>query len=172
MSETTFTIGEDKKTLVVERLFPAPPERVWDAYSKPELLARWWGPKGWETEIRHMDFSVGGYWHYCMRCVDKAQGDFYGMESWGKGTYTAITPKRSIAYDDAFSNEAAEAVPGMPVSHTTLELTGEGDGTRLRSTTSYDTPEALTQVLKMGMEEGFRQTLDNLETMLVADANN
>ncbi|MEQ8956017.1 MAG: SRPBCC domain-containing protein, partial [Gammaproteobacteria bacterium] len=126
MNPTTFTVGEDKKTLIVERDFPAPKSRVWDAYSKPELLAKWWGPKGWETEIKHMDFSVGGYWHYCMRCVDKAQGDFYGMESWGMSTYTAIAPQDSISYDDAICTEEQQPNPNMPVSHTTLTLKESG----------------------------------------------
>ncbi len=170
MNETKFTVAEDKKTLQVERLFPAAKSRVWDAYTQPEILARWWGPKGWETEIRHFDLSVGGYWHYCMRCVDKAQGDFYGMESWGRGTYTAISPKDSLAYDDAFCNESGEINNDMPISSTTLELIDEDGNTRLVSTTRYATEEALQQVLAMGMEEGFKQTLDNLETLLLAEA--
>lgn len=166
MNETKFKVGEDKQTLVVERLFDAPRDKVWDAYTKPELLARWWGPNGWETEIKHMDFSVGGYWHYCMRCVDKAQGDFYGMESWGRGDYTAISAPDSFSYDDAFSNEAGEPNPDMPVSHTRVELNEEADKTRLTSTTRYDNPEALSQVLAMGLEEGLKQTLDNLENLV------
>lgn len=168
MNKTVFTIGDDKKTLIVTRTFPAERSRVWEAYSKPELLAQWWGPIGWETEIRHMDFSVGGYWHYCMRCVDKAQGDYYGMESWGKGTYTAISPIDSFSYDDEFCTDTAEPVPGMPVSHSTVTLVEDGSNTRFTSTTSYDTPEALKQVLEMGMEEGYRQTLDRLEEVLGA----
>lgn len=166
MSETTFTVADDRKTLVVERTFPAARQKVWDAYTKPELLARWWGPKGWETRIAHFDFSVGGHWHYCMECVDKAQGDFYGMESWGKATYTAISPKDSFAFEDAFSNEAGELNPNMPVSNTVVELREESGKTHLKSTTRYDSPEALSQVLEMGMEEGYKQTLDNLEELL------
>lgn len=168
MSKTTFTVNDDQKTLVVKRTFGAPKSRVWDAYSKPELLVQWWGPNGWDTEIKTMEFKVGGHWHYCMRCVDKAQGDYFGMESWGKATYTAITPQDSIIYDDEFCNENAEPVPGMPVSHTTLVLTEEAGSTHLVSTTSYDTPEALKQVLEMGMEEGFTQTLDRLETLVTS----
>jgi uncharacterized protein YndB with AHSA1/START domain len=171
MNETVFSIADDKKTLRVERLFPAGKARVWDAYTKPEILSQWWGPKGWETEIAHFDFTVGGYWHYCMRCVDKAQGDFYGMESWGKGTYTAISAKDSLSYDDAFCNESAEINADMPISSTTVTFVEENGQTRLISTTSYASEEALQQVLAMGMEEGFKQTLDNLEELLLAEAN-
>ena len=169
MSETRFTVADDKKTLIVEREFPASKSRVWRAYTDPELLCLWWGPKGWETEIRHMDFSVGGYWHYCMRCVDTSQGDFYGMESWGKGTYTAIAPEDEFSCDDEFCDENGDATPGMPVAHMTIALAASGDGTKLTSTTCYDTPEALAQVLEMGMQEGLTQTLDNLEAMLVRE---
>lgn len=171
MGETTFTVADDKKTLVVERIFSAARSRVWEAYSTPAILARWWGPKGWETEIKHFDFSVGGYWHYCMRCVDKDQGDFYGMESWGIGTYTAITPEESLSYKDEFCDESATVNPDMPVSHTLLKLVDEGGNTRLISTTSYANEAALKQVLEMGMEEGFRQTLDNLEAYLLENSN-
>lgn len=167
MSKTTFTISDDKKTLIVERVFPAPKSLVWDAYSKPDILASWWGPKGWETQIRHFDFSVGGYWHYCMRCIDKNQGEYYGMESWGKGTYTDIVPLTSISYKDEFCDESAKVNPDMPVSHTYLKLVDENGNTRLISKTGYETEAALKQVLEMGMEEGYRQTLDNLEACLV-----
>lgn len=167
MDKTTFTIAEDQKTLVVSRRFPAEKSRVWDAYTQPELLARWWGPKGWETEIRHLDFRVGGYWHYCMRCIDKAQGDYFGMESWGKGTYTDIRPRDSFSYDDEFCDDQAAPVPGMPVSHCHIQLADDSGATLLTCNVAYDSPEALKQVIEMGMEEGFKQTLDNLETFLV-----
>lgn len=166
MNPTTFTIGEDKQSLVMERRFPAIRERVWDAYSKPELLAQWWGPYGWTTEIKHLEFAVGGYWHYCMRCEDKAQGDFYGMESWGKATYTEINPIESFSYVDVFSDEHGGTNTDFPASSTTVKLVDEGDQTLLVSTTRYDSPEALNQVLEMGMQEGFTQTLDRLETLL------
>lgn len=168
MNQTTFTVADDKKTLIVTRTFPAGKSRIWAAYSDPELLAQWWGPIGWETEIKYMDFSVGGYWHYCMRCVDKAQGEYFGMESWGKGTFTAISPKDSFSYDDEFCTDTAEPVAGMPVSHTTVVLEEKAGNTLFTSTTSYDTPESLKQVLEMGMEEGFRQTLDRLEALVSA----
>lgn len=169
MSETTFTVGSDKQSLIVERVFPASRHKVWEAYSNPQILARWWGPVGWETEIRHFDFTVGGYWHYCMRCVDKNQGDFYGMESWGRGSYTEISPMDLISQEDAFSNSSGEINPDMPVSRTTVRFQEEEGQTRLISQSHYESEAALQQVLEMGMEEGFRQTLDNLERLLLDD---
>jgi len=65
-------------TLVVERSFNAPRELVFEAFSTPAHLETWWGPTGWKTEIRTFEFEPGGTWHYCMTCVDKGQGDYYG----------------------------------------------------------------------------------------------
>jgi len=166
MSKTQFTVGDDKKTLIVERTFEAPKDKVWEAHSNPDILRKWWGPKGWETQIKHMDFREGGYWHYGMKCMDKAQGEWFGKVSWGKATYGKISPKDSLEFTDIFCDEAGVPTPNMPTSHSVMTLVERGGRTTLLVKTTYVSPEALDQVLKMGMEEGYSQTLDNLEAVL------
>lgn len=73
MNETKFTIQDDNKTLVVERVFYAPRSKVWAAWTTPELFVKWWGPNGWETTVKHMDFKEGGYLLYGMKCEDPEQ---------------------------------------------------------------------------------------------------
>ena len=163
-----FTTGDDKKTLIAERAFQAPRSRLWAAYSQAELFAQWWGPRGWETEIRHMDFREGGYLHYGMKCVDEEQKDWYGKTSWGISTYIKIKPEELIEYNDAFSSESGEVTPGMPEMHVSVRFMEEDGTTRLVSTTEFDSPEALEQVVKMGMKEGFTQTWDRLEEFVVS----
>ncbi len=68
-------------TLITERLFKAPRQLVFEAFSTPAHLEKWWGPTGWDTKVYSFDFKPSGIWHYCMTCVDQNQGDFYGMES-------------------------------------------------------------------------------------------
>ncbi|WP_370149856.1 SRPBCC family protein [Exiguobacterium profundum] len=70
-------------TLIAERLFKAPRQLVFEAFSTPAHLEKWWGPSGWETKVYSFDFKPGGIWHYCMTCVDKEQGDFYMV--WNHG---------------------------------------------------------------------------------------
>ncbi len=166
MNTTTFTIGEDKKTLIVQRTFNAPKTKVWAAYAQPELLARWWGPRGWETRIVHMDFTVGGYWHYGMTCVDPEQPDWFGKTSWGKAKYVAIDPEDSFEYVDYFSDEAGAINEEMPAAPTTITLSEANGATTVVSTTVYATPEELKQLLEMGMEEGFAQTWDRFAEFL------
>jgi uncharacterized protein YndB with AHSA1/START domain len=166
MSKTKFTVAEDKRTLIVERTFDATKDRVWEAYSNPDILRRWWGPTGWETEIKHMEFKEGGYWHYGMTCMDKTQTDWFGKTSWGKGIFGKITPKDSFEYTDIFCDENGDPTPDMPASRTVLTLTERDGRTTLVTRTEYATAEALEMVLAMGMQEGYSQTMDNLDAIL------
>jgi len=154
-------------TLVLERTFNAPRELVFKAYTEAEHLKQWWGPKGWTLPVCNVDFRPGGIWHYCMKCEDKNQGDFYGMESWGKAIYKEITAPEQIVYRDYFSDAEGNQAENMPSTLVTLDFVELENGkTKLINTAKYDSPEALQTVLDMGMLEGIAQTLDNLEAHL------
>jgi uncharacterized protein YndB with AHSA1/START domain len=162
MSETKFTVGNDKKTLIIERTFNAPRERVWEAWTTPDIFVKWWGPRGWQTIIKHMDFREGGYLHYGMKCEDPKQTDWYGRTSWGKSTYGRISPQDTFDYIDVFCDENGRLTPGMPAMKITLQFIEDGGKTKLVSTTTFDKPEDLEQVLQTGMREGLTQTWDRL----------
>jgi uncharacterized protein YndB with AHSA1/START domain len=166
MSDMRFSVSDDKKTLIVERSFNAPKHKLWEAHSNPGILAKWWGPKGWETTIKHMEFKEGGYWHYGMKCMDKAQGDWFGKTSWGKGIYGRISPQDSFEYTDVFCDENGVESKDLPASRSSVSFVEKDGKTTMTTRTTYDTAEALEQVLKMGMQEGYSQTLDNLEAVL------
>lgn len=166
MSESTFTILDDKMTLVVERTFQAERSKVWAAYTTADLLEKWWGPTGWETEVKEMEFRDGGHWLYCMVCKDKNQGEWFGQSSCGKGVYDSISPEDSFAYTDYFTDENGVETPGMPSSRTVLHFIESNGSTTITSTSIFESPEALKQVIEMGMKEGFDQTWDRLEAFL------
>lgn len=161
---------ENDTELVLERVFNAPPERVFAMYKDPEHLKRWWGPRGWELPYCTVDFRVGGTWHYCMKCVDKAQGDFYGMESWGKAIYSEIAEPSKLAYTDYFSDAEGNENPDMPATDVIVEFVPEGGKTRLVSRGKYASAEKLKTVMEMGMLQGIAMTWDRLEEALAADA--
>lgn len=71
-------VKAEGRTLVMERLFDAPRDRVFKAFSEAGQLESWWGPKGWQTEVRSFAFKPNGVWHYCMRCTDENQGSISG----------------------------------------------------------------------------------------------
>lgn len=157
---------EGDRVLVLERTFDAPRELVFTMFAELEHLKAWWGPRGWELPVSRMDFRPGGEWHYCMKCVDPAQGSFYGMESWGKAVYREIVEPERIVYVDYFSDADGNENAEMPATEVTMEFIDLGGRTKIVSRSSYVSPEALQQVMDMGMLQGITETWDRLEERL------
>jgi uncharacterized protein YndB with AHSA1/START domain len=152
----TVTLASDRE-LVMTRAFAAPRQRVWDAFTRAEHLAHWWGPRGFSLDPNRMDFRVGGTWHYAM------VSDFM-PPSWGKMVYLEIdAPVRFVA-TDCFSDETGANIP--PESIGTYEFEDQGDTTLVRMVTTYPDAEGLRTVIEMGMVEGMGSTLDRLDDLL------
>jgi len=167
MSETTFTVSDNEKSLVIKRTFNASKSKVWEAWTTVDLLKQWFSPTGWETEVKRFDFSEGGSWEYIMKCVDPEQNDWIGMTSAGKSTYSSIKPEDSFENTDYFTDDVGNVSKEAPVSNSLIEFADNGDDTTtVISTTSYDSKEALQEVIKMGMEEGLSQSWDKLASVL------
>lgn len=148
--------------MILERIFDAPPELVFKAFSETENFKKWWGPRGWTLTVCDLDFRPGGIWHYCMKCIDENQGDFYGFESWGKGVYQEIANSEKIVYVDSFSDEDGNSVVDMPETLITLTFIEHEGKTKLINRAQYASNEALKTVLDMGMEQGITETWDRL----------
>jgi len=90
--------------LTVTRLFDAPRESVWKAWTGPELLKKWWGPKMFTAPVIKMDLRVGGKYLSCMRGPD-------GRDYWSTGVYREIVPLERLAMTDSFADENGNVVP-------------------------------------------------------------
>ncbi|SDE64566.1 Uncharacterized conserved protein YndB, AHSA1/START domain [Paenibacillus sp. UNCCL117] len=161
-----FTV--DGSVLTMERVFQAPPELVFQAFTEAEHLKQWWGPRGWTLTVCNVDFRPGGVWHYCMKCMDENQGDFYGMESWGKAVYKEIYPVEKFVYVDYFSDAEGNEAEGMPSTEVTMTFTAHEGGTKVISQAQYASEESLQTVIDMGMQQGITETWDRLEEHLQA----
>lgn len=159
------TVVEDR-ILVLERVFDAPRELVFRTFTEAEHLKHWWGPKGWTLPVCKLDFRPGGVWHYCMRCEDKNQGDFYGMESWGKAVFREIEAPERIVYVDYFSDAEGNEAEGMPETLVTLTFEEFEGKTKLINRAQYATAEGLKTVIDMGMLQGVAETWDRLDELL------
>jgi uncharacterized protein YndB with AHSA1/START domain len=157
---------ENDRVLVLERVFDAPRELVYTMFKESEHLKHWWGPAGWELPVCNIDFRPGGVWHYCMKCVDRNQGDFFGMESWGKGIYKEIAEPELILYTDYFSDAEGHLNDTLPATEVTLEFIDLGDRMKLINRNEYVSAEALKTVIDMGMLQGIAETYDRLEKHL------
>lgn len=84
---------------VISRVFDAPRDLVWRAFTEPEHMKHWWGPKGTTVTKFAIDLRPGGMNHYCLRTPD-------GSPMWGKFLYREIAPQQRIVGINSFSDEA------------------------------------------------------------------
>lgn len=166
MAETTVTKDVATKTLIIERVFAAPRQRVWQAWTDGDMLAKWWGPRGWETTVKHFDFQPDGYCLYGMKCVDEKQGEWFGQVAWGKMTYLEVDEPSSFTYKDEFADAEGTPTPDMPVTTIKMEFVEEDGKTRVLSTCIFEDEEGYNKVLEMGMVEGVTQTWDRLDELV------
>lgn len=154
------TSSASERTFVMERIFNAPRELVFQAYSDCQHLIHWWGPTGWTLPVCEMDFRVGGSWFYCMRGPN-------GEDSCGKAFYLEIVAPERFVYRDTFVDTEGNQLEEMPELTITVIFEEVGGKTKLITRTEFASAADLKAVLEMGMAEGFTQTLDRLEAYLV-----
>jgi uncharacterized protein YndB with AHSA1/START domain len=90
--------------LVISRVFDAPRELVWKAWTEPEHFTRWWGPKGFTTPVCKIDLRLGGEYLNCMRSPD-------GQDIWSTGVFREIVPSERLVMTDSFADEGGNIVP-------------------------------------------------------------
>jgi uncharacterized protein YndB with AHSA1/START domain len=163
MGSKMFHCVENGNVLVLEREFAAPRNLVFEMFKKPEHISKFWGPRGWEVAKCTVDFRPGGVWHYCMKCIDKNQGQFFGMEAWGKGIYKAINEPKSFDYVDFFSDKDGNENRQMPSTEVSMKFEDLGATTKLISRGTYASADSLKTVMDMGMLQGITETWDRLE---------
>lgn len=159
MHEAIFTKDFERGTLRVERLFDVAPERVWQAHTQSELLGEWWAPQPWKAVTVSMDFREGGKWLYYMLGPE-------GERHYCTQTYETIEPGISFTGEDYFCDENGVKKEDMPVSHWTMQLVPQENGTQMITTVHYVRADDLRKAIEMGMEEGYTMGLNQLEALL------
>lgn len=164
-----------KQQVRIERVFKASPEKVWQAWTDPELVKKWWGPEGFTAPSVKSDLRVGGKYVYAMQGPAGTEFDRVGYSG---GEFTEIVPNEKIVVTQYFCDEAGNKIApseaGMPIadfpeeSTVTVLFDDQGDGTTKLSIV-YAEPETDTQweaMLKSGMNEGWQSSLNKLEEIV------
>ena len=86
------------KPFVISRLFEAPRDRVWQAWTEVEQLKQWWGPIGFVVTYCKLDLRPGGLMHYCLRAPD-------GSDMWGRFAYREIVKPERLVWINSFSDK-------------------------------------------------------------------
>ena len=161
--EMEFTVNKETKTVSITAEFDAKRDLVWDAYTKPELLDRWWAPKPWASRTKVMDFREGGRRFYAMAGPE-------GQERWAIQQYKSINPKTNFKLFNTFAD--ADENPELPGSDWDLNFTEQGDSTKVHISIYNESLERLEKMIEMGFTEGTAATFDNLKELLARLSQN
>jgi uncharacterized protein YndB with AHSA1/START domain len=159
MPITTVTSDAEALTLTVVGDYPVPVERLWEAYADPRQLERFWGPETWPATFTRHDMMEGGRSAYYMTGPE-------GETSHGWWRFLAVEPGRRFEVEDGFANDDGtpnDALPSMRMVYT-FEPTARGS--RFTSVTYFPSLEAMEKLVEMGMEEGLRSALGQLDRVL------
>jgi uncharacterized protein YndB with AHSA1/START domain len=151
-SASTLTLPSDRE-IVMERVFAAPRELVFKAYTDPNLISRWWGPRRYTTTVDKMDVRVGGAWRFVQR---DAGGNVYAFN----GEYREIAPPERLSYTFEF-----EGMPGHVLLETVTFEEREGQ-TKVTVTSLFASVEDRDGMLHSGMEQGANESQDRLAELL------
>jgi uncharacterized protein YndB with AHSA1/START domain len=166
MTEKPASISRD---FVISRVFDAPRELVWAAFTDPERMRHWWGPKGFKVIASKMDLQPGGTYHYGMEAPD-------GSVMWGKFVYREIVRPQRLVLVNSFSDERGGITrhpmsPSWPLRLLSTFLFEDIDGkTRFSVTWSpLDASEeerATFDAAHPSMQQGWGGTMDQLAAYL------
>ena len=142
------------REIVLTRVFDAPRRLVFDAFTKPELLQRWFGPHGWSMPVCEVDLRVGGGFRFVLRGPD---GKDLGM----RGIYREIEPPERSVHTESFDDYPGESqVTGVWVE--------QGGKTTLTVTVLYPSREVRDAVIQSGMGHGAAESYDKLAELLAS----
>lgn len=159
----------DTKDFVISRVFDAPRELVWKAFTDAERLKHWWGPKGFKVKVSKMDLRAGGRYHYALGAPN-------GGTMWGKMAFREIAPPQRLVWINSFSDETGGTArhPGhmsWPLELLTVVTFEEQNGKTL-VTVRWSPHNATKEERKTfdegrdSMRMGWTGTLDQLDAYL------
>ncbi len=159
MTVVSTSPDREKLELTVVAEFDAPAEKVWQVWEDPRKLEKWWGPPTWPATFTAFDFREGGVAEYHMTGPE-------GEKSPGFWRFQAIEANRRIRFQDGFANEDGSRNEEMPTMVMEMTLEENGDGTRMTTVSKFNSLEDLDQLIGMGMEEGIRLAMGQIDELL------
>lgn len=159
MPVTDVTTDPEALTMSLTADFAAPVERLWEAFTDPRQLERFWGPPGWPSTFTSFSFEPGGRAVYHMTSPR-------GEKSGGSWEFLSIDAPRGFEVLDAFADENGNPIPDMPASRMVFSFESTDSGSRLRNVTHFTSAEALEQVVAMGAVQGATMAMNQLDRVL------
>ncbi len=159
MPVTSVTKDPEALTMTVVADFTVDRDRLWQAYTDPRQIEKFWGPPQWPATFLRHDVYPGGRSHYLMRGPD-------GAVSGGYWQFLSVDPGRGFEVRDGFADAEGKENDQMPSMTMTFTFEDTPQGSRLTTTTRFGSAEQLAQLLEMGMEEGMRAAMGQIDDVI------
>lgn len=154
----------ENQDIIITRVFEAPRDLVWKAWTEPKHLMRWWGPKGFTAPVARIDLRVGGEYISCMRSPE-------GKEFWSKGVFREVVPPERLSMTTSLADAEGNVVPashyGMPGDwplETLITVTFKEDDGKTKLTLRH--AEIPAGENREGASAGWNESFDKLAESL------
>ena len=151
-------VKSNSSEIRIVRLYDAPLEAVWDAWTDPQQVAQWWGPRGFTLTTHSKELRAGGSWTYTMHGPD-------GVDYPNKATYLDVETHKKLVYDHG----ANDTRP--PLFRVTVLFTAIRGKTKMEMTMALPTPQAAEETRRFIKKAGGESTWDRLAEYLIKDAS-
>jgi uncharacterized protein YndB with AHSA1/START domain len=163
---TVTAVRKDPKnlTMTMEAEFEASPERIWQLWADPRQLERWWGPPTYPATFTKHSLARGSRVEYHMTGPEGDQPRGYWLVE-------EVEPPTRLVFRDGFANDDGSPNTALPENTGRVTIAEIGAGrTRMTIESIFPTIEAMEQVLAMGMEEGLKEAIGQIDAILAEDA--
>jgi uncharacterized protein YndB with AHSA1/START domain len=159
MTVTSVHKDTEKLTMLINAEFDAPVDRVWQLWADPRKLERWWGPPTYPATFEQHDLTPGGRASYYMTGPE-------GDKPRGWWRVIAVDAPHRLEFEDGFADDAGNPNPDLPTTMIRVTLQ-EADGrTRMELETTFPSVAAMQQMIEMGMEEGIKEAMGQMDDLL------
>jgi uncharacterized protein YndB with AHSA1/START domain len=160
MTITSVDTDYDSLTVTLIADFGSPIDQVWELWSDPRKLERWWGPPGYPATVEKHALTPGGEVTYFLTSPE-------GDQHRGMWRVTSVDPPTSLQFTDAFADSDGAPVEDAPVSEISVRLSEHEGGTRMEIRMRFETREDMERIVDMGTVEALKQGVIQMEGLLV-----
>jgi len=163
MTVTDVRKDPETLTMTLDAQFDASPERVWQLWADPRQLERWWGPPTYPATVTAHDLRSGGRVEYHMTGPE-------GDQSRGYWEVVEADAPRRLVFRDGFADADGRPNSDMPLNEVRVMIAKvSNEQTRMSIESKFPDAAAMEQLLAMGMEEGLREAVGQIDAILAEE---
>ena len=158
---TVISVDTDYDGLAITLIadFGSPIDQVWELWSDPRKLERWWGPPGYPATVEKHALTPGGEVTYFMTGPE-------GEQHWGLWRITSVDSPTSLRFTDALADSDGAPRDDAPVSEISVRLLEHEGGTRMEIRMRFETREDMKRIVDTGTVEGLKQAVGQMDGLL------